>query len=139
MAGVLSNQFNGANAILDEQSSANLGAAPTVTGVTVSPSTATVAGGDAQVFTATVAGTNSPSQAVTWSIVAGGGSINAAGVFFAPGATGSAQTITVKATSVLDGNYNGTATVTVPAAAPHVVPGNVSSAKSSRSRRKGRR
>jgi hypothetical protein len=54
------------------------GGASAVTGVSVSPTTAA----GSQTFTATVAGTNSPSQAVTWSATAG--SINSAGVFTAP-------------------------------------------------------
>jgi uncharacterized protein YjdB len=87
---------------------------PTVTGVTVSPSTANVAGSANQTFTATVTGTNSPSQSVTWS--ASAGSITSGGVFTAPAATGSTQTITVTATSVQDGATTGTATVTVAAA-----------------------
>lgn len=86
----------------------------TVTGVTVSPSTATVSGGETQTFTATVAGTGSPSQSVTWSTSAG--SITAGGVLTAPAATGSVQTVTVTATSVQDGAYSGTSTVTVPVA-----------------------
>jgi uncharacterized protein YjdB len=43
-----------------------------VTGVTVSPSTATVIRGDTQQFIATVTGTNSPAQTVTWSVTGGG-------------------------------------------------------------------
>lgn len=92
--------------------------ASTVSGVTVNPSTASVAGGGSQTFTATVAGTNSPSQAVTWT--ASAGTISASGVFTAPTATGSAQTITITATSSQDGTKSGTATVTVAAAASTV-------------------
>lgn len=86
----------------------------TVTGVTVSPSTATVVGGATQAFSAVVAGTGSPSQSVNWT--ASAGIINSGGTFTAPAATGSAQTITITATSVQDGAFSGTATVTVPAA-----------------------
>jgi hypothetical protein len=85
-------------------------AGSTVTGVTVSPGSAT---GSAQ-FTATVVGTNSPSQGVTWAATAG--TITGLGYFSAPTATGSAQTITITATSTQDGSKVGTATVTVPAA-----------------------
>lgn len=85
----------------------------TVTSVTVSPSTATVSGGGTQTFTATVAGAYSPSQAVNWS--ANAGSITSAGVFTAPASTGSPQSVTVTASSVVDGSKTGTATVTVPA------------------------
>jgi endo-1,4-beta-xylanase len=42
------------------------GQVPTVTGVTVSPKTADVQKGGTLQFTATVAGTKSPSQAVSW-------------------------------------------------------------------------
>lgn len=87
----------------------------TVSGVTVSPATANVAGGAQQTFTASVAGTNSPSQTVNWS--ASAGTITAGGVFTAPAATSSAQTITITATSAQDNTKTGTATVTVAAAA----------------------
>lgn len=87
--------------------------ASTVTGVTVTPSTASVAGGATQSFTATVSGTGSPSQSVNWT--ASAGSISAGGVFTAPAATASIQTITVTATSVQNGAFAGTSTVTVPA------------------------
>jgi len=90
-------------------------AGATVTSVVVSPATATVSGGQTQQFSATVNGTNSPSQAVTWSVLSGGGSINSSGLYTAPAATASSQTITVKALSVQDGTTSGTATVTVPA------------------------
>ena len=42
---------------------------PTVTGVTVSPATATIARGGTPAYTAIVNGTNNPAQGVTWSIV----------------------------------------------------------------------
>jgi uncharacterized protein YjdB len=89
--------------------------APTVSGVTVSPSTATVAGSGTQQFSATVAGTNSPSQSVTWT--ANAGTINSSGLFTAPSATGSSQTITITATSAADASKSGTATVTIAAVA----------------------
>ena len=86
---------------------------PTVTGVTVSPSSPSVAGGASQTFTATVAGTNSPAQTVTWT--ASAGSITSGGVFTAPASTASAQTITITARSTVDTTKTGAATVTVPA------------------------
>ena len=88
-------------------------AAPRATGVTVAPATATVTGELGQQFTATVAGTDNPSQDVTWT--ASLGSINSGGLFVAPTATDDAQTATITATSVLDPTQSGTATVTVPA------------------------
>jgi hypothetical protein len=95
-------------------SSLTVGVVSTVSGVTVSPATPSVAGGATQQFTAAVAGTGSPSQAVAWSTNAG--SINSSGLFTAPAATSSAQTITITATSTQDNTKSGTATVTVPAA-----------------------
>lgn len=91
----------------------------TVTGVTVSPGSASVVGGATQNFTATVAGTGSPSQSVNWTTTSG--SITSGGVFTAPAATGSIQTVTVTATSVQNGSFAGTATVTVPAAVSPVL------------------
>lgn len=88
-------------------------ATPTVTSVTVSPSTASLAGLGTQTFTASVVGTNSPAQTVTWS--ASAGSITSGGVFTAPAATSSSQTITITATSTVDTSKSGTATVTVAA------------------------
>jgi len=98
------------NFVLDD----TIVSASTVTGVTVSPSSATVTGGAQQQFTATVAGTGSPSQGVSYA--ASGGSVNSSGMFTAPAATSSVQSITVTATSTQDGTKSGTATVTVPAA-----------------------
>lgn len=101
----------------DTTYSLSVGAAPsTVTGVTISPSTAS----GSQAFVATVAGANSPSQAVTWSKT-GGGAITAGGVFTAPAPTTSAQVITITATSVQDGNFAGLATVTIAAVAPQPI------------------
>lgn len=90
--------------------------ASTVSSVTVSPGTAT----GSATFSATVNGTNSPSQLVNWSATAG--SINSAGVFTAPAQTGSVQTVTITATSVQDGTKSGTATVTIAAATAPATP-----------------
>jgi endo-1,4-beta-xylanase len=87
---------------------------PTVTSVTVSPRNANVNKGGTQVFTATVSGTNSPAQTVTWSVdtpyVTGtrmnGGTLTVA-------ANESAATLTVRATSTQDTSKSGTATVSV--------------------------
>jgi hypothetical protein len=91
-------------------------AVATVSSVSVSPSTATVVGGATQQFAATVVGTNSPSQSVTWT--ASAGSVSSSGLFTAPAATSSSQTITVTATSTADTSKSGVATVTTPAATP---------------------
>jgi ketosteroid isomerase-like protein len=111
--------------------------APVVTGVTVAPAAATVAGGETQTFTATVSGTNGNdadnkavaySTDVTWTATAG--SITDAGVFTAPAATEEDQTITVTATSAADASVSGTATVTVPGVkAPEVEKVTVTDAK----------
>ena len=95
-------------------------APPTVSGVTVTPATATVTGELMKQFAATVAGTNSPSQDVTWTSSAG--TINTTGWFTAPTATSAAQSITITATSTLDPTKSGTATATVPAGDPNAAP-----------------
>lgn len=107
-----------------------ISASATVTSVTVSPSAPTVSGGQTQQFTATVAGTNSPSQAVTWSKVSGVGSINATtGLYTAPAATGSAQTAVIQALSTQDGTTVGQATITIPAATATITVDTPSSPK----------
>lgn len=84
-----------------------------VTGVTVTPAAATLAGGGSLQLAATVQGTNSPSQTVIWSIDAG--SISQAGLVTAPGAlVDEEQSITVTATSAQDGMVCGIATIVVP-------------------------
>lgn len=93
---------------------ANSGAVlPTVSSVTVSPATPSVTGGTTQQFSATVTGTNNPGQGVTWA--ASAGTISAGGLFTAPAATASPQSITITATSMVDGTKSGSTTVTVPA------------------------
>jgi hypothetical protein len=77
-----------------------------VTGVTVTPGTAT----GPTTFSAVVAGTNAP-QDVAWSTTAG--QISSTGVFTPPAATDVVQTITIKATSIAAPTYSGTATVTI--------------------------
>lgn len=101
------------NNIIGLLEGAGAGGSPTVSSVTVSPATPSVTGGATQQFAAVVAGTNNPGQGVTWS--ASAGTINASGLFTAPAATGASQSITVTATSTVDGTKSGTATVTVPA------------------------
>ena len=90
---------------------------PTVTGVTVTPATAEVQRGATRTFAATVAGTNSPPQTVTWSIDQAGRhaqtTINTNGVLSVAAAE-TLATLTVRATSTLDTARSGTATVTVP-------------------------
>jgi hypothetical protein len=96
-------------------------ALPTVTGVVVSPTAATVErGGAAQQFTAVVSGTNSPVQDVTWSIdetVVPGTGISSSGLLTVA-ASETADSLTVRATSTFDTSRSGTATVTVTDAPP---------------------
>jgi hypothetical protein len=86
--------------------------------ITVAPATVTLAQGGAQQYTAT--GRDAAGNAVTvtpvWSVVNGGGSIGAAGLFTA-GTTAGTFNGTVKATS---GTISGTASVTVSPPAPVV-------------------
>jgi uncharacterized protein YjdB len=98
------------------------GTSPTVTTVTVSPATASVAKGGTQIFTATVAGTGSPAQSVTWTLSGsnnGDTTISADGTI-AVAATETAASLTVRATSTADGSKYGEATVTVTESAPPI-------------------
>jgi hypothetical protein len=93
---------------------------PTVTGVTVTPSTADVAKGGNFTFSADVAASGGAGTGVTWSIVTSGVSANTK--FPNPTTSGLFQvasdetktSITIKATSTFDGSKSGTATVAVP-------------------------
>ena len=88
---------------------------PTVTGVTVSPSSTTldVTSNPTTTLTATVNGTNNPSQAVTWSVASsnpsGCVSVDNSGVVTANN-TGSAV---IRATSDADNTFYGECTITV--------------------------
>ena len=87
---------------------------PTVTSVTVSPSTAAVNRGGTQTFTATVTGANNPPLTVNWTVEGGGAgtSINASGVLtVAAGET--ATSLTIRATSTFNSAVSGTAAITV--------------------------
>jgi hypothetical protein len=96
------------------------GTAATVTGVTVSPSTASVAKGGTQAFTATVFGTNSPAQTVTWSVSGGAGTTISAGGILTVAAGENAAILTVRAISAVDATKSGAAAVTVTAGAATV-------------------
>ena len=87
---------------------------PTVTSVTLEPNTVNVASGSTQQFSATVIGTNDPPQTVTWNVTGGiaGTNINANGLLTVS-SNEINDTLTVTATSTLDTNISGTATVTV--------------------------
>jgi formylglycine-generating enzyme required for sulfatase activity len=87
----------------------------TVSGVTVSPADVTVAKGGTEQFSAAVAGTGNPVQAVTWTVAGAakaGTAISATGLL-AVAADETAASFTVKATSTADGSKSGTATVRV--------------------------
>jgi hypothetical protein len=91
--------------------------------VTVSPPTASVPTGGAQVFTVSVTGTGSTATSVTWSVngITGGnatlGTISATSattaLYTAPAVPPSPATVTVTATSAADSSKSGSATVTV--------------------------
>lgn len=81
-------------------------------GVTVSPSAAVLYGGKTQQFAATV--TNTVNTAVTWSVSpSSAGSISSNGLYTAPSAITTQQTVTVTATSQADSTKTASATVTL--------------------------
>ena len=89
-----------------------------ITSVTVSPSTATMAANSSETFSAAVVKSGLVSDAVVWSI-SGQTSAEthidpyAGNLYLGADETGTSSTITVKATSVADATKYGTATVTV--------------------------
>ena len=87
---------------------------PTISSVSVSCNSSTVAPSATSQCSATVQGTGSYSSAVTWT--ASGGTIDSSGLFTAPASTGS---FTVTATSTEDTTKSGTATITVQGQTPH--------------------
>ena len=88
---------------------------PTVTGVTVSPATATVQKGNTKQFTVAVNGTKNPPKTVTWSVSGNtktGTSISTGGLLTVA-EDETADTLNVTATSTFNTDKSGTATVTV--------------------------
>ena len=89
---------------------------PTVTSITVSPSTATLSIGASVDMVATVATTGFANKAVLWSLASSAGEIakidNKGKLIILDTATAD-DTITVTATSVYDSTVTGTATITV--------------------------
>ena len=84
--------------------------APSIS-VAVTPSVASTAPGGTLAFQASVTGTTAgQSTAVTWSVAAGGGTIDQTGAYVAPATAG---TYAAVATSVADPTKTGTATVNV--------------------------
>ena len=94
----------------------------TVTGVIISPLSASVNRGSTKQFSATVAGTKDVPKTVKWSVSGAGSgtSINDKGLLTV-GANQTPATLTVKATSTADSSKSGTASVTVPGAATPTV------------------
>lgn len=80
----------------------------TAVGITISPTTATVASGATSQFTATVS--NTSNTAVTWT--ASAGSVSSSGVFTAPTVTKNA-TVVLTATSVADSTKSASANISV--------------------------
>jgi formylglycine-generating enzyme required for sulfatase activity len=89
--------------------------ASTISNVTVNPGTITVNRGSTQQFSASVTGTNSPSQTVTWAVTGAtaGTSISPNGLLTV-GPNQSPGTLTVRATSTTNTTISGTAIITVP-------------------------
>ena len=97
--------------------------------ITVSPATASVPSGGAQVFTASVSGTTNTD--VTWSVngIAGGnsnigtiaGSGDATATYTAPSAPPSPATVTLAATSAEDTSKSGSASVTIMCGASNAI------------------
>jgi Concanavalin A-like lectin/glucanases superfamily/Domain of unknown function (DUF2341) len=82
--------------------------------VAVTPATSTATSGQTLQFTATVTG--SLNQQVSWSMSpSGAGTISAAGVYTAPAAIPSAQTVTITATSAADPTKSATASIALTA------------------------
>ena len=91
--------------------------------VSVTPPSIGLQAGQAQPFTANVAGTNTTT--VTWSASpAGVGVLSPSGAYTAPTPVSAQQTITIKATSTVDTTKFGTATVTLVPVAISVSPGS---------------
>ena len=105
---------------------------PAAIAVSISPLTATVSTGGAQVFTATVTGAGNATTNVTWSVdgiangnaalgtIAGSGasSNSPTGLYTAPATLPSPAVVTVTATSVADASKSASASVTIVCASP---------------------
>ena len=121
-----------ANSSVWEAATVTVTGIPTVTSVTISPAAVSVARGGTHNFTATVAGTNNPSQDVTWSFPPGqslgwGTTINSSGGLTV-GAT-APTSVRVRATSTANTSVWGEATVTVFSPTVTISPAAVSVAR----------
>lgn len=92
---------------------------PSVTSVTVTPSTATVEAGQKVQLSATVVATGFANKAVYWSVDStsetAGVTITQEGLVTIPSDMAASSTITVTATSIYDNTVTGTATLSTPA------------------------
>jgi hypothetical protein len=99
---------------------------PTVSTVTVSPSTVGLTVDSSQQFSATVTGNNNPATTVNWTVSGNAGAVDIGTTIIDGLLTVSVSelntTLTVTATSTYDTSKFGTATVTVGAAAPATYP-----------------
>jgi hypothetical protein len=84
--------------------------------ISVSPSSASLAQGSTQQFSAAV--TNTTNTAVNWSISPAVGSISSSGLYSAPATVTSTQSLTVTATSAADSTQSASATITLNPPAP---------------------
>lgn len=102
--------------------------APTVTGVSVAPSAATVQRGATQSFSATVTGLYNPAQTVTWSVSgnnSAGTTISASGQLTVA-SDETAPAITVTAASSVDGSKSAAVSVAVPQPPAALTPPSIS-------------
>lgn len=96
--------------------------APSVTSVTVSPSTATVSKGQSVKLSATVVTTGFANKSVAWSSSVEGIKVDEMGNVQIP-ADATAETVTITATSIYDSSVTGTATLTIAENVTPVTPG----------------
>lgn len=107
--------------------------------VTISPSTASVAIGASQTFTAQVTGTGHPSTAVNWSLTGSAcptacGTLTTSGnsaTYTAPAAVPSAPAVSIVATSLADPSKSATAAVTIVSGTTCTTPMSISPATAS--------
>ena len=92
----------------------------TVTKVDVACSPTKILANQTSTCTATVEGTNNPSQAVGWTVSGTGASMSAIGAFAPPSSVSTETSFVVTATSTQDPTKSGTATVTVDPVPPTV-------------------
>lgn len=97
------------------QTSTTSGVTPTVTSVTLDKTSATLAAGESLTLKATVNGTHSPSQSVTWSTSNSSVASVSSGKVEVKSTATAGQTATITATSVADTSKKASCTITVKA------------------------